>query len=302
MHLSMFLTVERARASSGAALVAYSALACLGLGAAFASRPAFEAIFIVVLIGEGLAPFAGLLVPGARVPLHVEHTAERVGLVMMIFLGESVGVVLLQAVAQRPEQYVGAHGRLGGLRGPPPASGSTGLPPGRALLHGEGCLGDGGPAGPQLQVKGRPDRRKLLPQVGLGLGAIVVWGLHLLYYHTSPEAGGLLLAAAWLPRGVAAELPGCRAALAARLLAAGRLPAWLLPADVRVALMLLGSLRWPGCCQRCCWRTDWSGCICPGLRWGSGPASPGLLPGRWSAARCARMRRCRLSPRPPLTP
>ena len=28
-------------------------------------------------------------------------------------------------------------------------------------------------------------------QVGLALGVVVVWCLHLIYYHTNPEAGGI---------------------------------------------------------------------------------------------------------------
>lgn len=61
-------------------------------------------------------------------PLHVEHTSERVGLVMMIFLGECIAAILLQPLAKTAAQYV-----------------------------------------------------------GIALSAIIVWSLHLLYYHTHPE-------------------------------------------------------------------------------------------------------------------
>jgi hypothetical protein len=107
MHLAMFLSVERARPSSAMALATYSCLAALALAASFASQPAFVAIFTVVVVGESLAPFAGVVLSAARVPLHVEHVAERIGLIMMVTLGECVGVVLLQAVTYKATQYVG---------------------------------------------------------------------------------------------------------------------------------------------------------------------------------------------------
>ena len=110
MHLALVLAVERARPSSTLALVAYACLAALGLGASFASQPVFLAIFTVVVAGELVAPFLGVVLSAARVPLHVEHVAERMGLIMMITLGECVGVVLLQAVTYNATQYVG--GRL----------------------------------------------------------------------------------------------------------------------------------------------------------------------------------------------
>ncbi len=61
-------------------------------------------------------------------PLHVEHTSERLGLVMMIFLGECIAAILMQPLAKTAAQYV-----------------------------------------------------------GVALAAIIVWSLHLLYYHTNPE-------------------------------------------------------------------------------------------------------------------
>ncbi len=54
----------------------------LGWAAVFTTQRNFVAIFVVVLFLEALSPVIPTHIPAAKLPLHVEHTHERTGLIM----------------------------------------------------------------------------------------------------------------------------------------------------------------------------------------------------------------------------
>jgi low temperature requirement protein LtrA len=59
MHMSMFFHAERARASSGAALLLYTCTTALAVASVFFSKQTFVALFITILVLETTIPFVG---------------------------------------------------------------------------------------------------------------------------------------------------------------------------------------------------------------------------------------------------
>lgn len=101
MHLAMLLHVPRARASSSVSLLLYGTTTALAaVSMVLNSSAAFVGLFAAICVLESGVHFVGVVLPAARVPLHVGHTAERMGLIMMVFLGECVGGVGLQPLAR----------------------------------------------------------------------------------------------------------------------------------------------------------------------------------------------------------
>lgn len=81
--------------------------AVLALLAAIFSREVFVVLFVIIAFFEALAPLIPVWIPKARLPIHVQHTAERMGLIIMIFLGESIVGFGIQPLANTANQYVG---------------------------------------------------------------------------------------------------------------------------------------------------------------------------------------------------
>lgn len=59
MHMSMFLHAERARASSGAAILLYAVTTALAVVSIFFSKQTFVVLFIIILVLEAVIPFVG---------------------------------------------------------------------------------------------------------------------------------------------------------------------------------------------------------------------------------------------------
>eukprot|EP00877_Chromochloris_zofingiensis_P011986 jgi/Chrzof1/7040/Cz02g08160.t1 len=106
-HIIVGSTIPEAGVYSTLITILYGIITALALVAAFLSQEAFVGIFTAICVLEGLATLLPVLVPKARVPIHVEHTAERLGLIMMIFLGESIVGFGIHPLANNAYQYAG---------------------------------------------------------------------------------------------------------------------------------------------------------------------------------------------------
>ncbi|KAI8471107.1 MAG: bacterial low temperature requirement A protein-domain-containing protein [Monoraphidium minutum] len=94
--VALAAAVPRARAFAGLLGGLHLAMAALALvdllaGPHLPDPPAAHAaLFGAVLLLEAAAPAAVTAVPAAHLPLHVEHVDERLGLLQIIYLGESI--------------------------------------------------------------------------------------------------------------------------------------------------------------------------------------------------------------------
>ncbi|GBF95347.1 hypothetical protein Rsub_07775 [Raphidocelis subcapitata] len=90
---AVWAALPRARAYAALSALLHATMAALALAAAAGGAPsvaAHTALMGAVLALEAAAPAVVVAVPAANLPLHVGHIDERLGLLQIIYLGESI--------------------------------------------------------------------------------------------------------------------------------------------------------------------------------------------------------------------
>lgn len=105
--LSIAKFSERARPSCLVWAFNNAVVAALAFASVFFGLTVFYAISGVIFVFEVVAPFFPIFWRNARLPVHVDHIAERFGLIMMIFLGEGILGLTLVPLEYSAAQYVG---------------------------------------------------------------------------------------------------------------------------------------------------------------------------------------------------
>ncbi len=92
-HIIIYWTIPRARTYAKLVMVHYATLVALAWAAACSSMTVFVALTIVIVVLEAGAPVIPSHVPAARLPLHVDHTNERIGLIMWVLMSRLTSAI-----------------------------------------------------------------------------------------------------------------------------------------------------------------------------------------------------------------